>query len=188
MKRLKSLLIFVCIILLFTISISTLRAVFTVVFPTDYSEYVEKYCSEYGIETSLAYAVIKTESGFDPLAISSADAKGLMQLTDDTFEWLQWKKGVKLTMESTELYNPKTNIEYGVYLLSYLCEKYDGDYKLVLSAYHAGSGNVACWLENEKYSSDGVTLDVIPTPDTRNYFNKVSRNIKIYKYLYNLNN
>lgn len=184
MNRIKKFLILVSIILVLSISFCTSKAVFMAIFPTDYSQYVEKYCYEYNIEPTLAYAVIKTESGFDPHAISSAEAKGLMQLTDDTFEWLQWKKGVENAMDSTQLYDPKTNIEYGVYLLSYLCEKYNGDYKLVLSAYHAGSGNVACWLANEQYSSDGVTLDVIPTPDTRNYFNKVSRNIKFYDYLY----
>ena len=58
-------------------------------YPLAYSDYVEKYAKVYEFEPSLIYALIRTESEFDPDAISSAHAMGLMQLTADTFQWAQ---------------------------------------------------------------------------------------------------
>lgn len=146
---------------------------------------MEKYCAEYGVELKLAYAVIKTESNFNPTAISSANAKGLMQLTDDTFYWMQYRKGVKDSLKAEALYDPETNIDYGIYLLSYLKERYNGDYNLVLSAYHAGVGSVARWLSEKEHSDDGITLKSIPYPDTKNYVKKVNKNMNKYSKLYN---
>ena len=54
------------------------------VYPTTYSEHVEKACQIYNVDPYLVYAVIKQESAFNPDAISNAGAKGLMQLIDAT--------------------------------------------------------------------------------------------------------
>ena len=57
-------------------------------YPQSYSELVEREAAEFHLDPDLIYAVIKTESGFDPQARSRADAQGLMQLTQETFEWI----------------------------------------------------------------------------------------------------
>ena len=84
-------------------------------YPREYSEYVEKYSAEYGISEILIYAVIHTESGFDPDAVSSADAIGLMQMTEDTFDWLLTKTGEDY--EFNDLFTPEVSIKYGTYFL-----------------------------------------------------------------------
>lgn len=56
-------------------------------YPMAYTELVEACAAEYGFDPSLVYALIRTESDFNPDACSSADARGLMQMTDETFEW-----------------------------------------------------------------------------------------------------
>ena len=185
MKRIKYITAFVCFILIIILGVNTVNGINRAIYPTKYSQYVEKYCEQYGVELKLAYAVIKTESNFDPSALSSADAKGLMQLTDDTFYWLQYRKGVKGSMNAEALYDPETNLDYGIYLLSYLSQRYNGDYKLVLSAYHAGVGSVASWLSDSEYSDDGITLKNIPYADTKNYVSKVNKNIERYSKIYN---
>ena len=53
-----------------------------------------------------------------------------------------------------------------------------------IAAYHAGIGRVSEWLRDPRYSSDGVTLDVIPFKDTAHYVNKVKRAVQIYENLY----
>ena len=58
-------------------------------YPVEYEAYVEAYAEEYELPPSLLYAVIRTESEFNPDAVSSAGAVGLMQLTEDTFSWAQ---------------------------------------------------------------------------------------------------
>lgn len=154
------------------------------IYPLKYENIVERYSDEYGVDTDLVYAVIKTESNFDPKAVSEVGAKGLMQITDETFEWLMTKTDDE-NMAAEELFCPETNIRYGILLLSILQNKYNGDESLMLCAYHAGSGSVSHWLNNSEYSNDGVTLEKIPKRDTQHYVNKVTRNRKIYNELYN---
>ena len=50
------------------------------IYPLEYQTYVERYSAEYGVDKYLVYAVIKTESGFDPDAVSNVGARGLMQI------------------------------------------------------------------------------------------------------------
>ena len=57
-------------------------------YPLKYQEYVEQYAEEFGIDKYLLYAFIKTESSFEPDAISDAGAIGLTQITEETFAWL----------------------------------------------------------------------------------------------------
>ena len=52
---------------------------------------------------------------------------------------------------------------------------------IALAAYNGGMGNVNKWLDDEKYSSDGETLDYIPFKETREYVKKVRREQKVYE-------
>ena len=61
---------------------------------------------------------------------------------------------------------------------------FDKDVKKIVCAYHAGQGNVDAWLRNPAYSSDGVTLDVIPTQDTAAYASRVLRAVDVYRKYY----
>ena len=146
-------------------------------YPMNYGEYVEKYCDEYGVSTDLAYAVIKCESGFNPDAVSDVGAIGLMQLTPETFEWIQGK--MKVEVEDTEaLYDPETNIRAGIYLLSINLADFETT-EYALSAYHAGRG------VTEKWVTDGVEPEDIPYSDTKSYIKRVVSTQKIYDLLYN---
>ena len=150
-------------------------------YPREYSEYVELYSAEYGVPEAVIYAVIKTESNFDKNAVSSAPAFGLMQLTEETYEWVSGKLGDKAS--AFAIYDSEVNIRYGVWYLSYLYGKFDS-WDVAFAAYNAGPGNVMRWLEDSEYSSDGATLDHIPFKETRNYVEKVNKAIKKYNELY----
>jgi hypothetical protein len=143
---------------------------------TDYSKYVKRFDSEirtasvkYDVEEELIRAVIKAESDFDPYAISSAGALGLMQLMPQTAK----RFGVN------DSFNPAQNIDGGVRYLK-LLRKMFNDTRLAVAAYHAGENRV------ESYG------DVPPIPAPLEYvdrvlhfykqFQKVSnRTKKIYK-------
>lgn len=149
-------------------------------YPRGYCNHVEKYCAEYGIDENLVYAVIHTESGFDSDAVSHMGACGLMQLMPETFEWL----GTKLGAGSDEnIFDPETNIRYGIYFLSLLHAEF-GDERLAVAAYHAGMGRVNQWLSDELLSPDGRTLENIPFSDTEYYVKKVERAKRVYENLY----
>lgn len=156
-------------------------------YPIKYENYVEKYSEEYGVDICLVYGVIRTESNFNPEAVSSAGAIGLMQLMPDTFLWLQNYRTQFMPdkiLDSDELYDPKTNIEYGVYLLRFLLDRYEGNTSLAICAYNAGYGNVDDWLANGTISASNVLAENVPFPETSNYLTKVSSAADVYKELY----
>lgn len=152
-------------------------------YPKKYSEYVERYSDEYGLEPSLVYAVIRTESGFDPDAQSDAGACGIMQMMPSSFEWLQQKRETEGEYTTEDLFNPEVCIDYGCYLLKYFYDYY-GDERCAVAAYNAGFV-VGEWLADSSYSKDGKTLDNIPYPETSNYVDKVESAKEMYIKLYN---
>jgi soluble lytic murein transglycosylase-like protein len=102
------------------------------------------------IDPLLVHSVIQVESNYNPNAVSSAGAQGLMQLMPGTARDL----GV------TDSFDPRQNIEAGVKYLKYLKDQYQDD-KLALAAYNAGPGSV------QKYKA------VPPYPETRDYVKRV---------------
>ncbi|WP_238654614.1 lytic transglycosylase domain-containing protein [Paenibacillus piscarius] len=100
--------------------------------PTDYEELIQTASAKYGVPVDLIKAVIDTESSFNPNVVSSAGAKGLMQLMDGTANGL----GV------SDPFDPAQSIDGGVRYLSYQLKRYDGQEKMALAAYNAGPGRV----------------------------------------------
>ena len=152
-------------------------------YPLKETALVERYAQEYDVPSYLIYAVINTESGFDPNAVSDLEALGIMQMTPDTFDWLQTKTGDDLPEDA--LFDKEISIRYGTLFLSMLLEEF-GDEDTAVAAYHAGRGRVNEWLENPDYAPDGKTLTNIPTKDTAHYVYKVSRAVEKYQELYDL--
>lgn len=172
------LMVFTLLTVIYFGSVSILKTLY----PRHYIEIVEIEGQKNNLSEEFVFAVIKCESGFDPEAISYLDAKGLMQIMPDTFDWLQWRLDEELPEES--LFEPETAIRYGCYLYGYLKEKF-GNEETAVAAYHAGDACVEEWLSDERYSDDGKTLKDIPYPSTKDYVAKVMRVKNIYQKLYN---
>lgn len=153
--------------------------------PLYYADYILSYAQAQNLDPALVSAVILCESSFDPMAESRLGARGLMQLMEDTAAWVAHKldeDDASYTFD--RLYDPETSIRYGTWYLGYLNRRFDGDATKVVCAYHAGQGNVDSWLQNPQYSSDGVTLDVIPTSDTAAYASRVLKARDVYRKYY----
>lgn len=153
--------------------------------PLYYADTITAYADAQELDPALVAAVILCESSYDPKAESRLGARGLMQLMPDTAEWVAHKLGEDGADYSFDnLYDPQTNIRFGTWYLGYLSRRFNGDATKIVCAYHAGQGNVDSWLKNPQYSSDGVTLDVIPTQDTATYASRVLRARDIYRKYY----
>lgn len=157
----------------------------TRVYPMEHAQLVNEAAAEYQIPPSLIFAVIHTESSFREQALSPADAKGLMQLTDDTFSWALSRAGETGKYTADDLYDPAVNIHYGVYVLSLLGEQFEYT-ETVLAAYNAGQGRVGSWLQDPALSADGKRLDSIPYPETETYVKRVLEAQKRYRTLYHI--
>lgn len=152
-----------------------------VLYPKQYSRYVTETCEALDLEEPLLYAVINTESSFDKDAVSAVGAKGLTQITDETFLWLQTKTNEERPVD--DLFLPEVSIYYGGYFLDLLLDEF-GNTEVALAAYHAGRGRVNEWLADPRYSKDGKTLDDIPFADTKLYVEKVMKNYERYIKIY----
>ena len=95
-------------------------------YPQRFTEYVEYYAGKYGIDPMILYAFIRTESNFDPNADSDAGARGLMQITEVTFDWIKMKIAPTESLTFDDLYDPETNIRFGSYFVSYCLDRYSG--------------------------------------------------------------
>ena len=149
----------------------TQKNVVNSMYPLKYEEYVKKAAKEYNLDEALIYGVIKTESNFNPEAESHVGAVGIMQIMPESFSWLQEIRGVPEKYDTDSLLDPEICIDYGCYLLKYFYDLY-GTEQTAVAAYNAGFV-VGDWLEDRRYSSDGVTLDYIPYPETEAYVEKV---------------
>ncbi len=154
------------------------EAVSEAVYRTEYEEEVESSAERYGVDKALVYAVIKTESNFNANAKSDIGAVGIMQITEQTFDWLSWRlKTDEYAFE--DLYEPKVCIEYGTYFLGYLCEKYN-DIGLAVAAYHAGAGKVDSWIESGDIDPENFSPEDIKGAKTAHYVEKVLKAYKKY--------
>lgn len=178
--KLISLLLILSLILIIII-VNAVKLGVQTVYPRQYVSLVEENAENFEIDTSLLYALIKTESNFNKDAVSSVGAKGLTQITPETFEWLQTKTGDEY--EGDALFEPEISVYYGAYFLDMLLDEF-GNTETALAAYHAGRGKVNEWLADPRISPDGVVLKNIPFEDTAGYVKKVVRNCEKYKNIY----
>lgn len=127
--------------------------------PKEFEPIINACALEYGVDKSLVKAVIHAESGYNPNAVSSKGASGLMQLMPKTAEGLKVSNSL----------DPAENIRGGVRYLKFLLETFKGDVNLALAAYNAGLSRVAQYR------------GIPPYAETRNYVAKVLNYQKSYQ-------
>lgn len=154
-------------------------------YPLKYSGNVEKWAQEYGVDPYLVYAVILTESGFDPEAESSAGARGLMQMTEDTFDWIKSRIAPQEDISYAEMYDPDTAIRFGTYFVSICLQRYAEDVATAAAAYHSGWGTVDGLLaQGAPYTEDGSRLIDFPYKQMNHYVGKIEKNYEKYQEIY----
>ena len=143
-------------------------------YPRKYEALVEQWADTYDLDPLLVDAFIRTESGFDPQATSTVDARGLMQMTEETFIWLRSKIAPDEGLLFANLYDPETSIRFGCYYLHLCMERYNGDVATAAAAYHSGWGTVDALLQMEEHSADGETLQGFPYSQMNHYVKKIT--------------
>jgi soluble lytic murein transglycosylase len=140
------------------------------------------------IEAALAHAVARQESEFNPTAVSSASARGLMQLLPRTARKVA--KSLRLRYRRDRLFDGRYNMRLGSAYLGQLVKAYRGSYILALAAYNAGPKRVRRWLRQNGDPRRGIVdpidwVEAIAISETRNYVQRVLENLQVYRWRFN---
>lgn len=146
-----------------------------------YQDKIEKYAKENDMDPLLIAAIIKVESGYDENAQSEQDAKGIMQIMDETAMHVANLKAIDYNPDN--LNDVDYNLKIGSAYISYLYDYYN-NYDLAFAAYNGGIGNVDNWIDNGILQRSNVDITKIPVKETRQYVQKVNSNYKILKTFY----
>lgn len=123
------------------------------------AEAVVHSAETYGVDPYLVLAVIRVESAFNPRAISTADARGLMQILPPVAEELAAQLHIDFQPERT-IYEPRKNIMMGTFFLSQLLSRFGGDLEASLLAYNWGPNHIAKAIREGTETPRGYALRV----------------------------
>lgn len=152
-------------------------------YPIYYRETIERWAKARGLDPWLVAAVVRVESNYSTVAVSSKGAMGLMQLLPETAAWVA--EQVQLGGFFPDLlHDPETNVMLGTWYLGQLMESFGGRETLALAAYNAGKGRVQRWLQEAAWSGGDHDLEAIPYPETRAFVRKVLQMRHLYRWLY----
>lgn len=147
----------------------------------NYQDQIKKYSDKYNVDPLLTAAIVKVESDFDNDAQSHQNAKGLMQLLDETAKHSAEVIGEKYYPE--KLNDIDYNLNLGVGYYDYLF-KYYNNKELALAAYNGGVGNIDKWIDEGLLDKNDPDISKIPFNETRQYVTKVLSNYNVYKTFY----
>jgi soluble lytic murein transglycosylase len=139
------------------------------------------------VERSMTYAIARQESAFEADAVSSAGARGLMQLMPATAKLTAERAGLPYDVDRLTN-DPAYNAKLGTAHLGDLVAYWRGSYILTFAAYNAGPGNVRKWIaaygDPRSEAVDTVDwVERIPFEETRNYVQRVMENLQVYRHI-----
>lgn len=136
-------------------------------------------------EIALVHAIIRQESTFNTRVVSSAGARGLMQLMPGTAQLVASKLGVKHD-NAKLISDPDYNVRLGSTYLADMIDRFNGSYIMAIAAYNAGPTRVRQWIDTygdpRGEAIDAVDwLELIPIYETRNYVQRVMEAMLVYR-------
>ena len=150
-----------------------------VTLPLRHDDIIRQQAAEKDLDPALIAAVIYEESRFRDQT-SNAGARGLMQITPDTADFIARRSGGTRFVQE-DLATPQINIAYGAWFLRYLIDHYDGNETLAAAAYNAGLTNVDRWVERAGGPESFDAARDIPFPETRAYVENVAQSRESYR-------
>ena len=154
--------------------------------PMAFGEIVRADEAAHDVPPFLAFAIMQTESRFDPGATSWAGARGLIQLMPATAKDLAKQAGLA-DFNPENLYQPSLNLDLGTRYLGNLVRRFGGDdaaVPLAIPSYNAGAGAVDKWLERRKSWDFDLFIEAIPFDETRAYTQSVLERWLTYRWLH----
>jgi len=143
----------------------------------------EVFSTDFIIDPELVLAIMREESGYRPGVISSAGARGLLQIMPETGARLA-RRAEMDAFADDDLFSPKVNIALGSLYLDELWRRFGGRASAAIGSYNAGPEPVSRWLKNAPGLDDDVFVEQIPYSQTQAYVKRVLRSLHVYKTFY----
>ena len=160
------------VVLLLVVGLHPLKhAVQEITLPLKHEDIIRQQAAEKNLDPALVAAIIYQESKFSDRT-SVAGARGLMQITPDTADFIAKQSG-GTRFTQADLATPQINIAYGTWYLRWLLNRYNGRKVLAIAAYNAGFGHVDDWVRQAGGPDKFDPNTDIPYPETRNYVQQV---------------
>jgi soluble lytic murein transglycosylase len=141
--------------------------------PHPYAREVAAAARKHGLDPDLLFAVMRVESVYQRRIISHAGAVGLMQIMPRTGRLIADKVG-RYDATTTDLLDPRTNLEFSAWYLRSLLERMDGRLPLAIASYNGGPHNVRKWMRKEgEHMPLDAFLERIPFTETKRYVRRV---------------
>jgi len=144
---------------------------------------VERHAKRHKLDPRLVYSMMRQESAFKEHAVSSAGARGLIQIMPFTGKRLARNMGWK-GFQVHDLYEPEVNIALSALYLRMNSDLFENRFPMVIASYNAGEAAVQRWLPSRMDLEDWEFIEEIPFRETNDYTKKVMRNYWMYQYLY----
>jgi soluble lytic murein transglycosylase len=157
-------------------------AVREITLPLRHDDIIRQQAGDKGLDAALIAAVIYEESRFRDQT-SHAGARGLMQITPETADFIARRSG-GVRFEQSDLATPQINIAYGSWFLRYLIDHYDGNEAPAIAAYNAGQTNVDAWVDGAGGPDSFDAARDVPFPETRAYVENVQERRGEYREHY----
>jgi len=168
----------------FAVDIPTLpREYWDALFPRPYWSDLKRFSVANGLDPYLVASLIRQESEFNPVAVSRANAVGLMHLLPRTGKLVAHQVAMKRYSPS-QLYTAPVNLELGTRYFRGMVDKFGGSFEQALAAYNAGDNRVEEWMGQGKYRDAAEFVESIPFTETREYVQAIMRNASVYRQLY----
>ena len=159
------------------------REYWDALFPRPYWNDLKRYSLANGLDPYLVASLIRQESEFNPLAVSHANAVGLMQLLPKTGKVVAHQEKLKGYTPS-QLFTPTVNLQLGTHYFRGMVDHFGGSFAYALAAYNAGIPRMEEWLGQGKYRDEQEFVESIPFTETREYVQAILRNANVYRQLY----
>ena len=156
-----------------------------VVIPKSYFPVTELAVYSVDVEPEIALSIARRESELNPVAVSPAGARGLMQIMPKTARQVAKEIGVKYSKNRLTT-DWRYNARLGTAYLGGLLELYNGSYVLAFAAYNAGPHRADRWIERFGDPRDSAVdqvdwIEHIPFRETRNYVMRVMESLHVYR-------
>ncbi len=151
--------------------------------PPAYSTLVTLFSQIRNFPPALTWAIMREESRFRPQVVSPAQAMGLMQIIPPTGQEIANDLG-RQGFVPEQLYQPVTNIEFGVHYLNKNRQRFGGALPQTIASYNAGPEAVDRWLKSRPNRDWDEFIEEIPYKETNNYVKKVLVSYYIYSLVY----